>query len=155
MERPELTTRRATETDLVPLYALLLRYYNEWGIWERDDEPAVLAVLQQPNLGFFIVEAEAEIAGCMLCKSLPHLDQSVECKRLFVSPEFRGHGIASLLMDVAERSARAAGAPWMYLDSKPEFANAIALYRRRGYVDCPRYNDNAQATVFLRKDLSS
>jgi hypothetical protein len=42
----------------------------------------------------------------------------------------------------------------MYLDSKPEFSAAIALYRRRGYVECTRYNDNAQATVFLRKSLT-
>ena len=47
-----------------------------------------------------------------------------------------------------------AGMRWMYLDTKPEFATAIALYRRRGYHECARYNDNAQATLFLRKDLS-
>ena len=53
------------------------------------------------------------------------------------------------------RSSAGSACEWMYLDSKPEFAAALALYRRRGYVECPRYNDNAQATVFLSKSLAS
>jgi GNAT superfamily N-acetyltransferase len=154
MDDLQPTTRRATESDLAPLYALLLRYYNEGNVWQRDDQAAVLAVLQDPPLGFFVAEHDGSIAGCVLCKPLPHLDRAVECKRLFVVPELRGHGLASLLMDAVESAARAAGAHWMYLDSAVEFAAAIALYRRRGYHDCPRYNDNAQATVFLRKELS-
>jgi hypothetical protein len=29
------------------------------------------------------------------------------------------------------------------------------LYQRRGYEQCSRYNDNPQATVFMRKRLSA
>jgi hypothetical protein len=29
------------------------------------------------------------------------------------------------------------------------------MYRRRGYTDCPRYNQNVEATLFLRKDLEA
>jgi hypothetical protein len=31
---------------------------------------------------------------------------------------------------------------------------AVALYKKRGYVPCDRYNDNPQATLFLRKKVS-
>jgi len=58
-------------------------------------------------------------------------------------------------MDTLEDTARTAGLRWLYLDSKDNFQSAITMYRRRGYVDCPRYNQNPQATLFLRKDLGS
>jgi GNAT superfamily N-acetyltransferase len=88
-------------------------------------------------------------------RPLPAIDSGAECKRLFVAPDFRGQRLAGLLMDAAEAQAHAADCAWMYLDSKSEFASALALYHRRDYVECPRYNDNAQATIFLRKSLTA
>ena len=147
------TIRRATEADLAPICALLEHYYTEWEIWQRDDEAKTLADLQHSQLGFLLAEVDEQAAGCVLLRPLPALASATECKRLFVAPEFRGQHLADLLMDAAEAQALAAGLGWMYLDSKPEFAAALAIYRRRGYLECPRYNDNAQATIFLRKSL--
>ena len=42
---------------------------------------------------------------------------------------------------------------WIYLDTYDDLKAAIALYIRRGYETCERYNDNPQATVFLRKQI--
>jgi GNAT superfamily N-acetyltransferase len=139
--------------DLAAVCALLELYYTEWDIWQRDDEAKALADLQHPQLGSLLAEVDAAPAGCVLLHPLPSIPTAAECKRLFVAPQFRGQRLADDLMDAAEAQARDAGCEWMYLDSKPEFAAALALYRRRGYVECPRYNDNAQATVFLRKSL--
>jgi hypothetical protein len=33
--------------------------------------------------------------------------------------------------------------------------SAIAFCERNGYVRCPRYNDNPQATIFMRKRLKA
>ncbi len=148
------SVRRATAADLAEVSALLDRYYTEWEIWQRDEGAKVLTDLQHPRLGFLLAEVDAAPAGCVLLRSLANIDSAAECKRLFVAPEYRGRRLAALLMDAAEAQARDAGCAWMYLDSKPEFAAALALYRRRGYQECPRYNDNAQATVFLRKPLA-
>jgi hypothetical protein len=57
-------------------------------------------------------------------------------------------------MDFIEHQSLAAGYDWMYLDSKDNFTDAIAMYRRLGYSPCERYNDNPQATVFFRKRLT-
>jgi hypothetical protein len=32
---------------------------------------------------------------------------------------------------------------------------AIAFYERHGYLRCDRYNDNPQATIFMRKRLGA
>jgi len=149
------TVRRAKEADLAPVSTLLKQYYTEWDIWQRDDAAKVLADLQHPQFGFLLAEVDSQTAGCVLLRPLPAIESAAECKRLYVAPEFRGQRLAARLMDAAEAQAHAAGCAWMYLDSKPEFAAALALYRRRGYTECPRYNDNAQATIFLRKSLSA
>ena len=150
---PPVTVRRAVESDLDSLCALLQRYYGEWDIWQRDPPAAVFQALLAPDLGFVVAASETQLAGCVLCRPLSSPGGAVECKRLFVAPEFRGRGLASRLMDEAEAMARRSGAQWMYLDSKAEFSNALALYRRRGYADVARFNENAQATIFLRKAL--
>jgi GNAT superfamily N-acetyltransferase len=93
------------------------------------------------------------ITGCVLYRPLDTIPFAAECKRLFVLPAFRGHNIAARLMDTLEDAARASNLRWLYLDSKENFQAAIRMYRRRGYVDCSRYNQNPQATIFLRKDL--
>jgi len=56
-------------------------------------------------------------------------------------------------MDTAEDHARHIGLHWIYLDSRAEMTTAINMYRRRGYQEIPRFNDNAEAAIFLRKSL--
>jgi ribosomal protein S18 acetylase RimI-like enzyme len=157
MSESSITIRRAAPTDLPALLNLLNLYYEEWDIWQRDPEPKVLNDLNHPTLGFFLAEIESGVstqpAACVLLRDLPKVPHAAECKRLFVSPEYRGHSLADALMQHVEDHARDLGLHWIYLDTKDEFTAAIALYRRRGYEDTARYNDNLQATIFLRKAL--
>lgn len=92
-----------------------------------------------------------------MLRDLPNIpnahERSAECKRLYVAPAYRGHRLANHLMDTAESTARAAGYHWLYLDTASDFTAAIALYRRRGYLEVPRFNDNPQATLFMRLAL--
>jgi ribosomal protein S18 acetylase RimI-like enzyme len=143
----------ATPADLRQLLSLLNAYYAEWDIMQRDTEVTVRESLDHPPLGYLLVEIDDQTAGCVQIKALPAIPNAVECKRLFVSPAFRGRRLADTLMDAAESAARTAGYAWMYLDTKPDFAAAVALYHRRGYQPVERYNDNPQATIFMRLAL--
>ncbi len=147
------TVRRAEKRDVPALRELLRLYFAEGDVRFKDTERTVLSQVQAPSLGFYVAEISEELAGCVLCRALVSDADAAECKRLYVRPEFRGHGVATGLMDVIEAEARAAGFAWMYLDSKDNFVDAMAMYRRHGYVECPRYNDNPQATFFFRKRL--
>jgi ribosomal protein S18 acetylase RimI-like enzyme len=153
--------RRATHADLPALLILLDLYYTEWHVQQRDNPTQTLAALQHPTLGFLVAEDELthQLTACVLLRELaahPNAAHSnpAECKRLYVLPTHRGRGLAHLLMDAAEAQARAAGFTHIYLDSAADFTAALALYRRRGYREVPRFNDNPQATVFLQKPLS-
>jgi GNAT superfamily N-acetyltransferase len=76
-------------------------------------------------------------------------------KRLYVRPPFRRHGLAQQLLNVLERFAVAHGDEWLYLDTNDALHAAVAFYERNGYARCDRYNDNPQATIFMRKRLIS
>jgi ribosomal protein S18 acetylase RimI-like enzyme len=147
----QLTIRRATLDDLPQLRVLIERYYDEWNVLQRDPPERVAEYIGSPEpCGFLVAEQESTLAGCALLRELPALASALECKRLYILPEYRGHGLASRLMDSVEYLA-GRGADWLYLDTGAEFTAAQALYRERGYEVCDRYNDNPQAVFFYRK----
>lgn len=147
--------RRATSEDLSPLLALLERYYAEWSVTQRDTPESIAEYLKQPApFGFVVAEDGGDLIGCVLLRKLDSIPSAGECKRLYVVPEQRGKGFASLLMDFVEGFATER-LDWIYLDTGAGFAAAQALYPARGYESCERYNDNPQATCFYRKRLPS
>ncbi|MEI3347399.1 MAG: GNAT family N-acetyltransferase [Dysosmobacter sp.] len=92
------------------------------------------------------------MAGCIGLRRLD--ERRCEMKRLYVRPAFRGHGIAHTLVETILADARALGYRQMFLDTLPFLDTAIAMYRRFGFIDIPRYNDSPlDNTVYLRLDL--
>ena len=78
----------------------------------------------------------------------------------FVAPSARGHGLARMLLDAAEASAREQGFSVMRLDVRETQERAIRLYESRGYErwgTLDRYHRVAGAMVaghFYVKDLA-
>ncbi len=144
---------RASLAQLSDAEALLNEYYDAVGVIKRDSLEEVRGFLSDAAGGFWIAYVEQVAVGCVVLRSLPSMGGAAECKRLYVRSSFRRLGIADALLDALEIHARLAGCSWIYLDSKDDLEAALRLYEKRGYGECDRYNDNPQATVFLRKDL--
>lgn len=132
---------------------LLEEYYEAVSVVQRDTLEAIRTMIDGPDSGVWLAYLEERAVGCVVLRRLESIPFAGECKRLYVQPGARGHGIADELLNAQEDFARSQGLRWIYLDSYDDLKIAIALYRRRGYVSCERYNDNPQATVFLRKML--
>ncbi len=79
---------------------------------------------------------------------------TAEIKRLWVAPAARGTGLARRLMTMAEDHARSLGAATARLDTHVTLAEAIAFYRREGWTEIPRYNDNPFAGHWFEKPLA-
>ena len=133
---------------------LLQEYYDAIDVVVRDTAPAIQEIIDDASSGVWLAYLEDKPVGCVVLRKMTSVPFAGECKRLYVQPSARGHGIADKLLDAQEEFARSKGLRWMYLDSHDGLKTALALYRRRGYVPCERYNDNPQATVFLRKNIS-
>lgn len=93
--------------------------------------------------------------GCIALRPLPVLGDGVcEMKRMYVIPAWRGRGVGRLLAERLIADAARFGYSTMKLDSEPDMAAAVALYRSLGFVACERYNDDPHPqTVFMELDL--
>jgi GNAT superfamily N-acetyltransferase len=134
---------------------LLQEYYAAVNVVLRDTPEGIQRIVDDPGSGIWLAYLDDKAVGCVVLRRMELIPLAGECKRLYVQPAARGLRIADKLLDAQEDFARSQGLRWIYLDSYDDLKAAIALYRRRGYVSCERYNDNPQATVFLRKDIGT
>ncbi|MBS1803713.1 MAG: MarR family transcriptional regulator [Acidobacteria bacterium] len=132
---------------------ILEEYYEAVHVVKRDKPADLQALLAEPTSAMWLARLNSEIVGCVVLRNLPSIPHSGECKRLYVRPAARGHHIATLLLDALEEQARNLKLKWIYLDTYDDLKPAIALYEQRGYERCGRYNDNPQATLFMRKRI--
>jgi GNAT superfamily N-acetyltransferase len=134
--------------------ALIEEYYEAIGVVHRDTRDGLLRCLADDASAVWIAKSGPAAAGCVLYRPLAHLGKAGEIKRLYVRPSHRRFGIADALLRALEDFAASRQIRWLYLDTKDELVEAIAFYKRHGYAECARYNDNPQATIFMRKELA-
>lgn len=151
---PAVRIVRVTSPDDAAL-RLLEEYYAAVDCVLRDSPAAIREILDEPGAGMWLAYLGAQAVGCVVVRRLDSISGAAECKRLYVKPAARGYGIADSLMDALETHARGQGFKWIYLDTYEDLKAAIALYRKRGYKACERYNKNPQATCFFRKNTDN
>lgn len=80
--------------------------------------------------------------------------ETAEVKSMYVSPAFRGHGLARALLTELERVAAERGCRSVRLDTSDYLTAAVALYRAAGYREVPDYNGNAKANLWFERPLN-
>jgi DNA-binding MarR family transcriptional regulator/GNAT superfamily N-acetyltransferase len=131
---------------------LINEYYEAIHVAQRDTPASIRKIIRDKKSGVWLAYLNNQAVGCVVLKALPSMSSAAECKRLYVQPQARGHGLANGMLDALEIFAHDTGLTWIYLDSFDALKAAVALYKKRGYLPCDRYNDNPQATIFLRKE---
>lgn len=92
-----------------------------------------------------------QIIGAVGVKELDNA--SCELKSLYLLEKYHSMGYGKRLLGKAIDYAKEAGYEKMYLDSLSTSTKAIRLYRRFGFVDTERYNENERSDVFMVLDL--
>ncbi|HUB90824.1 MAG TPA: helix-turn-helix domain-containing GNAT family N-acetyltransferase [Dyella sp.] len=133
--------------------AIIHEYYEAVHVVQRDKPGSIQQLIDTPASGLWLAYLGDDVVGCVALRKLAAMPRASECKRLYVKPAARGRHVADRLLDAQETFARSQDIEWIYLDSYDDLKAAIALYERRGYARCERYNDNPQATLFMRKYL--
>lgn len=83
--------------------------------------------------------------GCGAIK--PYGEGVMEVKRMYVTPENRGRGIASLILGELESWARELGYNKCILETGIKQPEAISLYRKSGYNVTPNYGQYAGVEI--------
>ncbi|GAN54355.1 bifunctional helix-turn-helix transcriptional regulator/GNAT family N-acetyltransferase [Tanticharoenia sakaeratensis] len=111
------------------------------------------AALMRPRGAFFVAHSDGLPIGCVGLKG--EGNGTAEIKRLFVAPPARGLGLAQRLMDEAEATAKDLSITVLRLDTNRALPEAARFYRRAGWAEIARYNDNPYADFFFEKRLAA
>jgi GNAT superfamily N-acetyltransferase len=114
--------------------------------------PADVHELTRPAGLVVIARLRDRPIGCGALK-LHGSSAPAEVKRMWVDRTARGLGLGARLLAELERHARDAGVSVVRLETNRALREAIALYRRGGYVEVDRFNDEAYAHHWFEKRL--
>ncbi|WP_322865558.1 GNAT family N-acetyltransferase [Aquicoccus sp. G2-2] len=107
------------------------------------------ALHARPDGALFLALIDGTPVGC----GMTHRIDAATCeiKRVFVSPEARGHGAATAIFDAAITQAKADGYRLMVLDTMIWLREAIALYAKLGFDDAaPFYVPAPEFAPYIR-----
>ncbi|MGH9140606.1 MAG: GNAT family N-acetyltransferase [Vicinamibacterales bacterium] len=124
--------------------------------FEAGFNPALSISADAPELthpaGLLVIARLRDRAiGCGAIKF--HGDAPAEVKRMWIDKAARGFGVGARLLGELERHARDAGVRLLRLETNRTLREAIALYRRSGYVEVERFNQEAYAHHWFEKRL--
>ena len=140
-ENPDFT-RLTGELDIE-----LCRIYNT----NPEDYEEYNRITNLPTVVLAYENDEAVGCGCFKIVN----EKTIEIKRMFIQNDFRGKGIASLILAELEAWARETGYSEAILETGKGQPNAIKLYQKYGYEITENYNqyDDLEISVCLRKEL--
>jgi DNA-binding MarR family transcriptional regulator len=107
--------------------------------------------LTRPAGLLVIARLNGQPVGCGALKF--HGKAPAELKRMWLAKSVRGLGLGARLLNELEQRARNAGARVVRLETNRALTEAIALYRRSGYVEVDRFNDEPYANHWFEKTL--
>jgi putative acetyltransferase len=105
---------------------------------------------------FLVAYCDGIAAGCGAVRRVE--PAAAEIKRMYVAPKFRGRGVGVQILAALEAEARRLSATRLLLETGPRQPDAIALYRRAGFVEIPlfgKYLDSPhpELSVCMAKEL--
>ena len=98
----------------------------------------------------WVLTEDGAVAGVVV---LQFNDDHVFLEILAIAPPRQGHGYGRRLLDFAETEARRRGHDETRLHMHLTMARSIALYRKQGYTEYARTEEDGYHRVYLRKRL--
>ena len=108
-----------------------------------------------PHGELLLARYDGEVAGCVALRRLD--DEVCEMKRMFIYPQWRGHGIGRKLGKSIVAAARDSGYRVMRLDTSFRQTEALQLYRTLGFREIEPYYELSQELkdwlIFMEREL--
>lgn len=154
----EIETRRYDDPEVGPLIEAVQEEYVR--LYGGRDSDVIDPRLFAPPLGLFLLgrlDGVAVATGGYRLISVGQHNRSAEIKRMYVAQRARGRGLARRMLAELERSAAAAGATRMVLNTGYLQREAIALYESSGYVAIEAFGHYAayETALFFGKSLAA
>jgi len=148
-----ITTR--TTSDNIDFRKLVVLLDQFLALLDGDDHTFYAQFDKLDNINHVVVCYDENTA--ISCGAFKKFDaDSVEIKRMFVHPDFRGKGVASAVLKELETWAGENHYSNCVLETGTNNPQAIALYHKSGYEIIPNYGqyENIDTSVCLKKSIS-
>ena len=158
------TTFRPIEmADQQPLARLIRSVFEEYGaplVNTVYDDPRtwhICETMEKERAGYWVIDVEGEVmGGCGYYPTEGLPEGYAELVKFYLSPLARGKGYGSRLFRLVIAEARKAGYKHLYIESFPEFADAVKMYARHGFAELPSRLGNSghlATTIHMKLDL--
>lgn len=97
-----------------------------------------------------VIEEGGSLAGLIVLVEMP---DHLQVENVAVDPDRQGEGLGRALLAFAEESAAAAGLDELRLFTHSKMTENRALYRRLGYLETERRDEQGFGRVFFVKSL--
>jgi putative acetyltransferase len=95
----------------------------------------LFTLFQKEKSVLWVAEVNENIVGCCGVYPTDGLpEKCVELVKFYLNAKYRGKGIGKHLMEKSIQSAKDFGYTSVYIESLPEFAKAINMYKKQGFV---------------------
>lgn len=146
----EVRVRAATLADAPAMLALEALFPSD-----RMSARSLRRFIAVPSARVFVAVRGAEQLGNLVLL-LRSGSTKARIYSVVVSPQARGLGIGSRLVEAAERAAKREGCGAVTLEVRADNTAARALYAKRGYIEdrrLPRYYDDGADGLRLTRSL--
>jgi DNA-binding MarR family transcriptional regulator/GNAT superfamily N-acetyltransferase len=122
------------------------------GGYDADADDSAAAEAMAPPSGLFVIaRLDGDAVGC---GGLKRTDKATaEIKRVWTAPSARGMGVARRVLRTLEAAARDMDLKTLRLGTNRALTEAHALYRRQGFREIARFNDNPYEHYWFEKRL--
>ena len=145
---------KRTDSDNPVFQQLVALLDQDLAIRDGDDHAFYASFNGLTNIHHCVIAyLNEEAVGCGALR--PYGSDGVEIKRMFVSPAFRGQGIAGVILSALETWALELGFDQSVLETGKKQPEAIRLYQKSGYRIIPNYGQYAgvENSVCMEKKL--
>ena len=155
--------RHIEEKDQQQLAHVIRSVFEEYGaplvntVYDDPRTEHIFDAMAGKNAGYLVVADDGGVqGGCGYYPTDGLPDGYAELVKFYLSPLVRGQGNGSVLFSQAIEGARRAGYSHLYIESFPQFSDAVAMYERHGFRHIlQRLGDSGHTatTIFMVKEL--
>lgn len=158
-----ITIRPINKSDNTSVAAMIRAVFKEYNAPQKGSvysDPAtdnLFELFQAEKSVLWVAETNGDIVGC--CGIYPTEGLPADCAELvkfYIVAKARGKGIGKALMQKSIDTAKQFGYSRIYLESFPDFSNAIGIYEKQGFarLDKPLGNSgHTSCNIWMIKNI--
>ncbi len=136
-----MTIRQVKKLDNLSLANIIRKVFVEYNapkkgtVYSDPTTNKLYQFFQIKKAVLWVAEENKKILGC--CGVYPTIglpEDCVELVKFYLPKESRGKGFGKILMEKSIDSAKEFGYSEIYIESLPEFSNAVRIYKKQGFL---------------------